>query len=218
MKKVRLENDCCLVRSITSEDKTEFMRVYQENRERSDNYSGIRDCPRLYHSEEYIEDLWQDFLKEEDGVYMIVCRKNDNAHIANCSFHGFCNEMEGQRNVKHMETAEEVIEIRIDMDFSFLDLNEDIGAEILKLLTRYLHTVLPDKKIQIRTDSDNQPYRNMIGKAGGILMREEPTVFEGNAKALIRKLEKNGSGDTARIIRDILSGREAIHVEVYEMA
>ena len=244
MKKISLENEYCLVRTVSSGDKNDFMRIYQEKRERSDDYSGIRGYPRLFHSEEYLERLWQDFLEEKNSVYMIVFRKTDHAHIANCSILGLPKETAGggngsesRKSLKSEDNEEGGVEIRMDLSFSALNAGTekeltaagaepehmemqiiDAGTEILRLLAGYLREAVPEKKILVRVNSDNQVYQSIMEKAGGILVREEPTPFEENAKDLILELEKNGSEDAAGIIRKILSEREGIHVNIYEIA
>ena len=187
---IMMENALYLIRTVTDQDKDEYMRVHQEN----------SDLSGAYDIEGFREYFWEHGILDSSDVYMMVLRKADHLHIGNCSFQGI---------------QEEIIEIGLDIDIPFQ--NQGIGTDVLKMLVDYLRTHHAGQRIQMKTKSTNLPCRKMIEKAGGRKIGEEPTEIEQFIKRMIPKLEEDGLEEKADWSKEMLSRIESIRVYIYEL-
>ena len=186
---VAIENEKYLIRPITESDKDDFMRIQQEN----------STFPAVYEEGNFRDVFWEESLKDGNDIYMMVFQKPGGKHIANCSVQGIQNDK---------------VSIGIDVDKAFQ--NKGIGTEVMILLLGYLQENARDKRLLIKTRSDNIACRRMISKAGGIKIGEEPTPFDAFADSMLPTLQANGLTEEIENNKAHMDRNKGVYVYVYE--
>ena len=189
MKTIIIENGKYLIRSVTATDKEPYMRIQQENSEMA----------KAYDENNFRDYFWENILKGEDDIYMMVFRKESNTHVGNCSFQGIKSD---------------AVEIGVDIDKPYQ--NRGIGTDILGMLIRYAAENILGKRLLIKTKSDNMQCRRMIEKAGGIKVGKEPTGFDRMIEKMIPLLLEKGFIQEAEESRDLRDITHDICVYIYE--
>lgn len=184
-----IENDQYLIRSVTQTDKDAYMRVHQENSEMS----------KAYDEDNFRDYFWERGIMGEEDIYMMVIRKADQVHVANCSFQGITGE---------------AVEIGLDVDIPFQ--NQGIGTTVLQMTVPYLQKVMPEKRILLKTYSTNLHCQKIAEKTGGVKVGEEPTELEIIMKKMIPLLEEQGLYEEVNQAKETLAMNEGVCVIVYE--
>ena len=123
---------------------------------------------------EFREHEWQNVLKAEDEVSMMVFQKEDGVFVAICNFQDFQGDH---------------VDIGYDVEEEYR--GKGIGTSLVIDLVSLAHLKFPGKEVIARIRVNNSVSRRVAEKAGGVMVRYEPTP---EAKLFVESLKKYGDG------------------------
>ena len=147
---IDFETERLHIRSVTKEDKEDFMALRIHNSVISSVYSEVSG----------FEDLeWESELNSEKDIYLSIFRKTDEVFVASASIQAY-----------------EKTTIELGYDVSEAYRNRGYATEIIRGLGAEVHRKFPGARVIIRIEKDNIASRKAAEKGGGILTQNEDSL------------------------------------------
>ena len=162
---IDIQTDHFHIRTVLPSDKDAYMSLRIKTSDVEKAYDLFPD---------FLEYTWEKVLKNKDEISMMVFQKEDNAFVAICNFQDF---------------QDDHVEIGYDVKSEYR--GKGIGTKLVIDLVALAHTTFPGKEVITRIRDENRASCRVAEKAGGILIRREPTP---EAKLIADVLEKYSVG------------------------
>lgn len=191
---IDFETDHLYIRNVAEEDKDDYMSLRVNNSNISMAYSIIPD---------FTDFEWNGELNGQDDIYFSVFRKPDKSFVASASIQNY---------------REETAELGYDVKEGYR--NMGIATELIKGLLAEFHRLLPDTKVIIRADHENDASRRVAEKCGGTLIRMEDSfayrIFSATKKSLEEAGKDIDQSDSYNDMRELMEkGKNSVYV--YEL-
>lgn len=173
-------------RSICEADKDSYLSVKREASEISVVHQQV---------EGFSDFCWEEDLKDENNLFMVVFREADKQFVAICSF---------------QKTQSDAVELGCDVKKEYR--NQGMGTQIVRALILLAHSTYPEKQILIKVRKGNFASLRVIEKCGGKLTGSEDTPEVKYFQQQLRMVEKVPSIDKAYLKKAIERGRNGIKV------
>lgn len=165
--KIHFDTARLYVLSVEESDKEVYMNLRVET----------SDIAQAYHSFPRFRDHeWNGELNSQRDIFMAVFLKENDMLIASASFQNY---------------ESECIELGFDVTERYR--KQGIAAELVQGMLKTVHTLFPEKRVNIKTNVTNFACRRVAEKCGGVFSGYEPTR---TAVALKTLLESYGNKPT----------------------
>ena len=162
------------IRTVTEEDKENFMSIRRETSDLSHAYDTVPG---------FLDQAWGFVLNGYDEISMVAFR--NDCFVAICTFHDF----QGSH-------------VQLGYDVARQLRRQGIGTELVGHLINIAHCYFPDKAVQIRVRKDNTASYRVAEKCGGVIVGFESTPEGRLATELLDKYERTGeTGEEVDAVR-----------------